>query len=137
MFCAYNGEPVARYAYSEKNAVAMNRIGKGAVYSFGFAYGYSYAAKIAPHVPLSEKNNEAYPIPLMKNNILSDVLCKNGISAFSFKGRDIETAEFDNCTLIVNHSSHPIELDIEGEKVFQYKVNDKLLMPRSAVAVFK
>ena len=137
IFCSYSGEPVARYAYGEKNAVVRNCIGKGYVYSFGFSYGYSYAAKIAPHVPLSEKNNEAYPVPLMKKNILSDILEESGLTACAFKGKDIETAEFDNCTIIINHSSHPIRLDLDGEKVFQYKIDDTLLMPRSAAAVFK
>lgn len=137
VFCSYDGEAVSEYAYGGKNAVAKNSFGKGYVYSFGFAYGYSYAAKIAPHVPLVEKNNEAYPIPLMKKNILFDILAANGIEPCAIRGRDIETAEFDNCTIVINHSSHPVELKEYGKKIFQYKVNETLLMPRSAAAVFR
>lgn len=137
VFCSYEGEHIAEYLDDSSGAVVENAIGKGVVYSFGFAYGYSYCAKIAPHVPLSEKNNELYPVPLMKQNILHDILESNGIERCPFYGKDIETAEFDNCTIVVNHSSHPVKLDIEGEKIFQYDINDTLLMPRSAAAIMK
>ncbi len=137
VFLSYDGEAVAKYLDDNSGAVAKNTVGRGSVYSFGFAYGYSYSAKIAPHVPLSEKNNELYPVPLMKRNILHDILKENGIDHSVPCGRDIETAEFDNCLIVVNHSSHPVELDIEGEKIFQYRVNSTLLMPRSAAAVMK
>ena len=137
VFCAYEGEKIAEYLSDGAGAVVKNSFGKGAVYSFGFAYGYSYAAKIAPHVPLSEKNNELYPVPLMKRNILHDILSSCGIESCVIKGKDIETAEFDNCMIIVNHSSHPVKIDIEGEKLFEYEVDGSLLLPRSSVAVMR
>lgn len=136
-FCTYEGEKIAEYLSDGSGAVVKNSFGKGEVYSFGFAYGYSYAAKIAPHVPLSEKNNELYPVPLMKRNILHDILSSCGIESCVIKGKDIETAEFDNCMIIVNHSSHPVKIDIEGEKLFEYEVDGSLLLPRSSVAVMR
>lgn len=136
IYCSYEGEKLAVYSSDSAGTVVKNSFGSGAVYSFGFAYGYSYAAKIAPHVPLNEKNNELYPIPLMKDNILFDILDNAGIERCPLFGKYIETAEFDNCTIVVNHSSHPICVDIDGRKDFQYPVNDSLLLPRSSVVVF-
>lgn len=136
VFCTYEGEKIAEYLDDGKNAAVKNQIGKGCVYSFGFAYGYCESAKIAPHVPLSQKNNELYPVPMMKDNILFDILSENGIERSEIHGRDLEVAEFDNCIIAVNHSSHPIRLDIDGEKIFQYNIDGKTVLPRSAVAVF-
>lgn len=138
-----DGECIAKYCANaeaepketDKNAVVMHRFGKGRVYSFGFAYGYSYCAKIAPHVPLSQKNNELYPIPMMKRNIAEDILTECGAERNEIYGRNIETAVFDNCMIIVNHRSQPVEIETDGEKLFQYNVNGHTLMPRSAVYV--
>lgn len=137
VFRSYEGETVAAYLSNGKNAAAKNNIGMGAVYSMGFAYGYSYSAKIAPHVPLSQKNNELYPVPLMKRNIVADILENEGIERSAVYGKNIETAEFENCVIIVNHTSHPIEIKERGEKIFQYPINDTLLIPRSAAAVIR
>lgn len=137
IFCSYKGEKIASYRTDEASAAVSNAFGDGTVYSLGFAYGYSYSAKIAPHVPLSQKNNELYPVPLMARNILEDILCKHNISRCSIKGRGIETADFENCMIVVNHTSHPYELPEDGEKIFQYRINNTTLMPRSAVLIFK
>lgn len=119
----------------DKAAVVRHDLGSGHIYSFGFAYGYSYCAKIAPHVPLSQKNNELYPIPLMKNNIVNDILIKTGVEPCPETGRNIETAVFEDCMIIINHNSEPIEININGEKIFQYDINGHTLMPRSAVYI--
>ncbi len=137
VFCSYSGEIIAEYLTDGAGAVVKNIFGKGAVYSFGFAYGFCRSAKIAPHVPLSEKNNELYPVPLMKKNILFDILESHGVRRCVLRGTDIETAEFDNCIIAVNHSPHPVELKYDGEIIYQYPVNDTLLMPKSAAAIFK
>ncbi len=137
IFCSYEGELIAGFLTDGAGAVVKNTIGKGAVYSFGFAYGCCYSAKTAPHVPLNEKNNELYPVPLMKRNILIDILNGNGVEACPFNGKDIETAVFDNCTIVINHSPHPVKLTLEGEKIFQYPIDDTLLTPKSAAAVMK
>lgn len=131
-----DGEGIADYCMDKnKKAAVMHSFGKGKVYSLGFAYGYSYSAKIAPHVPLSQKNNELYPIPMMKQNIVDDILKNNGIRKCGVCGRNIEASVFEDCMIIVNHNSQPIEIDIDGEKIFQYDINGHTLMPRSAVYV--
>ncbi len=138
-----DGECVAKYCEdagqgaveTDKNAVVLHRFGQGRVYSFGFAYGYSYCAKIAPHVPLSQKNNELYPIPMMERNIAADILRNAGIEQAPIIGRNIETAVFEDCMIVTNHNSQPIALDLEGEKIFQYNMDGHTLMPRSAVYV--
>ncbi len=134
-----DGECIAHYWTDEQlkgeKAVVMHKEGKGKIYSFGFAYGYSYCAKKAPHVPLGQKNNELYPVPMMKRNIVDDIFTSAGITKAPIYGKNIETAQFDNSIIVVNHTSHPIELDIEGEKVFEYEINQKILMPRSAVYI--
>ena len=138
-----DGECVAKYCTdagvgardTDENAVVVHSFGKGKVYSFGFAYGYSYCAKIAPHVPLSQKNNELYPIPMMKRNIVDDIFTEAGIEKSRIYGRNIETAVFDDCMIVVNHTSQPMEIDIDGEKLFQYDINGHTLMPRSAVYI--
>ncbi|MDO5398389.1 MAG: beta-galactosidase [bacterium] len=137
LFVSYEGESIAKYLTDGANAAAKNKIGKGAVYSMGFAYGYSFSAKIAPHVPLNQKNNELYPVPLMKNNIVADILRNENIEHSDFCGTNIETAEFDNCIIAVNHTSHPLVLTEKGEKIFQYAVDGTTLMPRSAVLIMK
>ena len=128
------GVPFVSYT-DGKTAVAVNQCGKGRIFSFGFDYGYSYSAKIAPHVPLSEKNNELYPIPMMKHNIVDDILSSYCIEKCGIHERNIETAVFDDCVVITNHNSQPIEINLDGEKLFQYDINGHTLMPRSAVWV--
>ena len=67
-----DGECIAKYytdtgegmGETEKKAVVRHTFGSGTVYSFGFAYGYSYCAKTAPHVPQSYRNRELYPISI-------------------------------------------------------------------------
>lgn len=137
IFCSYRGKCLAAYRSDGAAAVAENHIEDGMVYSFGFAYGFSYSAKIAPHVPLSQRNNELYPVPLMKRNIFEDIVDRHGIYRCEIRGKGIETAEFENCIIVVNHTSHMYELSSQGEKLFQYKINDSLLMPRTAVLIFK
>ena len=134
------GESLAEYRSGDaegKSAAVRYSIGKGSVYMIGFAYGYSYCAKIAPHVPLSQKNNELYPIPMMQRNMVDDILSSAGIERCPVYGRNIETAVFEDCMIVVNHTSNPFELDIDGEKLFQYETDGRLLMPRSAVYIRK
>lgn len=112
VYCTYEGEKYASYISDGSGAVVKNKIGEGMVYSFGFAYGYSYTAKIAPHVPVSEKNNELYPVKLMKNNILWDILVSHNIHRAEFYGKGIEMAEFENGTVAVNHTSYAVDVNI-------------------------
>lgn len=131
------GESVANYCgldgVYDKAAVVKNGFGSGFVYSFGFAYGYSYCAQIAPHVPIELKNNEYYPIPMMENNIVNDIFEEIGIEKSPIWGRGIETGIFEDCLIAVNHTSEPVEIDLPGEKDFQYDTDGRTIMPRSAV----
>ncbi len=133
------GDTIANYRGCDeiynKAAVVKNDFGNGSVYSFGFAYGYSYCAQIAPHVPIELKNNEYYPIPMMKRNIINDIFECAGIEKSPVHGRNIESAVFDDCMVIVNHTSQPLNINFTGEKDFQYDINDEIIMPRSAVYI--
>lgn len=129
------GEPVAVYRTDGACAVAKVSAGKGRVYAFGFAYGYSYCTKIAPHVPLSEGNNELYPVPMMKRNIVNDIFQENGITGCPYAGPNIETAVFEDAVVIVNHTSQPVRVKLPGEMFFQYDMGEGVLLPRSAVCV--
>lgn len=130
-----DGEVIARYRTDNAPAAVKNPFGKGYVYSLGFAYGYSYSAKIAPHVPLAEKNNELYPISMMKNNIVDDIFKNHGLSVCEYSDVNVEAAIFDDAIIVTNHTSQPIEINAEGEKIFQYEINDAMLMPRSSVYI--
>ena len=127
VYCSYEGEKLASYLSDGSGAAVKNVVGDGTVYSFGFAYGYSYTAKIAPHVPLSEKNNELYPVKLMKDNILWDILAGCGLHRAELYGKGIETAEFENGVVVVNHTSYAVDANI-GETAFR-------LAPRGSAAV--
>jgi len=135
---SFKGEEIiATYLKDNEGCVVGNRIGKGFVYSFGFYYGYSYSAKIAPHVAIEQKNNEFYPIPMMKSDMFRDIMGRY-IQTSRINGKNLETAVFDNGIVIINHSSCPIVLEgLDGDKHFQYHVNEDLLLPRTAVFIEK
>lgn len=58
-----------------------------------------------------------------------------GIGTKEEKG--IERTAFSNGQIIINHTSYPYEVQEAGEKLFQYPVNDTLLLPHSGVFVKK
>lgn len=135
-FESFSGEEtLAVYVSDGKSCVTRSAMGRGQIYSFGFAYGTSYAAKIAPHVPLSQKNHELYPVPFMKEDIARNILRETVPPTAPFIRKNIETAVFATGTVIINHSSHPVSIPLRGKKTFQYPVNDTLLLPRSAVFI--
>lgn len=136
-FESFEGEEtLAVYEQTKKGAVTANNIGNGRVYSFGFFYGTCYSAKIAPHVPLCQKNNEFYPIPYMKQNVLHDILAKYLKPLCGLQGKNIETAGFENGVVITNHTSAPISVNgIEGEQIYQYEIQKPVLLPRSSVFI--
>lgn len=127
---------LVEYQHSHKGAVVYHSYNEGGVYSFGFLYGSNYAAKIAPHVPLSQKNNELYPIPYMKCNIIKDILIRYVTPSCCLQEKNIEVSNFENGLVITNHTSTPISIDkLIGEKHFQYQINDYILLPRSSVCI--
>ena len=84
------GEVLGTYLSDGAAAVVRQRIGEGSVVSLGFDYGYAYTAKICPHVPREQKNNELYPLNMIKRNLLKELLdCllyTSGITAGAAKG---------------------------------------------------
>lgn len=134
-FCAYpGGKCIASYLSDGVSCVTQYRTGKGYQYAFGFSYGYAYDTKFIPHVPVEQKNNELYPLEMMKGNILADILKDTAGMETKLK-KKIERAYFANGEIIINHTSYPCEVRQEGEKLYQYPVNETLLLPHSAVFV--
>ena len=125
IFLRYSGEAIAAYVkpplkdgdYPEaetienEGAVVCRRYGQGTVCSFGFLYGYSYIAKVAPHVARKWKNNCLYPMSLSDETYLEDILKIAGLTPMENHGRGIETAMFENGEIVVNHTSYPFLLE--------------------------
>ncbi len=133
-FCSYaGGKSIACYLSDQAPCVTKYENGKGCRYAFGFSYGYAYDTKFVPHVPAEQKNNELYPLEMMKGNLLADILKEAGIETKQEKG--IERAAFSNGEILINHTSYPFEVSEDGEKLFQYPVNGSLLLPHSALFV--
>lgn len=134
-YVSYSGNILASYMSDQEGCVVENPYEKGHIYSFGFYYGYSYCAKIAPHVPLQQKNNELYPVPMMKKMWLTDILDQHGIERNCFAGRNVEAAVFTNGSVIVNHNSYPIYRELPQNTLYQFKCQEGLVLPRMAVFV--
>lgn len=136
-FCSYpcnSDEIVASYLSDGAPCVTRYQTQKGCQYGFGFSYGAAYNTKFVPHVPIEQKNHELYPLEMMKENILADIL-KDSAGISTNLCRRIERACFENGEIIINHTSYPYMVSQEGEKMYQYQVNDSLLLPRTAVFV--
>lgn len=130
-----DGKCIASYLSDGASCVTKYQTGKGRHYAFGFSYGYAYNTKSVPHVPVEQKNNELYPLEMMRENILADLLQEAaGIRSDMRKG--IERAAFEKGEIIINHTSFPYETRQKGEKIYQYPVNESLLLPHSAVFIF-
>lgn len=134
-FCTYpDGKPMAVYLSDGAACVTEYETGAGYQYAFGFSYGYACYTKSVPHVPVEQKNNELYPLEMMRGNILGDILKhRAGLLAEPEKG--IEKSFFENGKIIINHTSYPYEIWEDGEKMYQYPVNQRLLLPHSAVFI--
>lgn len=134
--CAYPGETVAVYRESGLNCLARTAMGQGQVYSLGFMYGYSMAAKTAPHVPLSQRNNALYPVTHLKRDPVREALSNLIAPKAPVVGKGIESARFGNDVIIVNHTPHPVYIPPSlGKMDFQYETGSHMLMGHSAVFV--
>ena len=130
----FGGTCTAWYLGDKAPCITRYQTGKGCMYAFGFSYGAAYCAKTVPHVPKEQKNNELYPLELMKENILADLLkAEAGIETKQEKM--IEKAYFQNGEIIINHTSYPYEVSARGMKLYQYQVSESLLLPHSAVFI--
>ena len=70
----------------------------------------------------------------MKGNIFGDILKEVSGIETAYEKR-IEKAYFENGEIIINHTSYPYEISGDGKKLYQYPVNETLLLPHSAVYV--
>ena len=132
-FVAYDdGEALCRYA-DGAIAVSLHTSKAGMIVSFGFDYGYSYVSKAVPHVPVSEKNNELYPLQMLRRNILGEILARVGLKPVFV--RNIERTKFENGVVIVNHTSYPYMIEEVGERIFSCRVDDDTLLPHNTVFV--
>ena len=132
-FFSYPGESVALWRESGKNCVSRTAFGKGQVYSFGFMPGYQYAARTAPHVPLSQKNNALYPLTHMEHDPLRDILWANAGQDVPFAMKDVECAAFEGGTVIVNHRSVPVALPA-GKKALAQQEHAEGWLPAHSAA---
>lgn len=127
------GKTIAAYLGDGLPCVTEYPTGSGRQLAFGFDYGYAYTAKIAPHVPPEQKNNELYPLTMMKQNLLAELLAGAGLAPHDQKG--IETARFADGQILINHTAYPFTVEEPGEKEYQYPAGNDLLLPHAAVFI--
>lgn len=134
-YVSYPGEALAAWREDSTNCISRSTFGKGCVYSFGFMPGYQYAARTAPHVPPTQRNNALYPLTHMEHNPLRDVLLAHAAPDTSIALKDVECAAFEHGLIVINHRSTPVELPVEGDIIAQRAVCGKLLPAHSAAFI--
>ena len=100
--------------------------GRGTIISVGFDWGLSYGTKTIPHVPLEEKNNELYPLSLLRECPLAPYI-ERALGRNVRQERDIEVSFFENGYIIVNHRSYPYTISPEGKVYGIYNDSDTVL----------
>lgn len=127
MYVSYpDGDVIASYSLSGRPALVKREYGKGNIISVGFDFGLSYGTKTIPHVPLEEKNNELYPLSLIRECPLAPYI-ERALGRNIGQERDIEVSFFDNGYIIVNHRSYPYTVSREGKVYGIY--NDSYTVP--------
>lgn len=126
----FGDEVLASYLSDDLGCIVR----RGNVFSFGFSYGYAYTSKRLPHVPLSQKNNALYPVPLLKQNPVAEILSRYLPTLAPLVGKGIECTVFKNGALVVNHTAYPVSVAaVPGSRLFQQMVDEDTLLPRCAV----
>ena len=113
-FVAWPGEALAVWREDGKNSISRLAYGQGSVYSFGFPAGLSYVSRTAPHVPLSQGNNELYPVALMRMQPLREILWDMVARDVPMALKDVECTRFEHGWVIVNHRSVPVTVPMKG-----------------------
>lgn len=134
-YLSYPGEALAAWREDGKNCVSKKCFGKGRVYSFGFMPGYQIAARTAPHVPISQKNNALYPLAFMEHNPLKEILLSCAAPDVPFAMKDVEWAVFEHGMIVINHRSTPVRVPEIGRTVSQQPMVNNLLMGHSAAMI--
>ncbi len=139
-----NLETVAAYEDSKMTAIGRLVYGKGMVYAFGFTAGMQYIAPRADSVPPKYGNRAYYPINLVENDPMREILKAHIPSALGSYTKDgsvpqmeknVSFAAFEDGLVICNHSSYPYDLSGFKDTVYPQYHAGKLLLPHSAAAV--
>ena len=134
-FVSYPGEALAAWREDGASCISRNRFGEGYVYSFGFMPGYQVAARTAPHVPITQRNNALYPFTLMARNPLRELLLRHTTPDTPVALRDVECAAFERGLVVINHRSTPVHVALTGEQISQQPMTDGLLPAHSAAFI--
>jgi hypothetical protein len=139
-----NLEPLAVYEDSHMTAIGVKSIGKGKVYGFGFMAGAQYVAPRSDSVPPKYGNKAYYPINLVQDDPMRELLKKELSSVLGQYTKDgslpqlrknICFSAFQNGVVVVNHSSYPYDLSaFAGKKLCQYPAGE-MLLPHSAAVI--
>ena len=113
-FVSWPGIPLARWREDARNCISRTDVGTGRIYSFGFLPGYVYASRTVPHVPFSQRNNELYPVCMMRHQPLREILREHAQQDFPAAEHDVEVSVFEHGTVVVNHRSTPLRMDLAG-----------------------
>ena len=107
------------------------------MYSFGFMPGYQVAARTAPHVPLSQRNNALYPYTHMEHNPLAEILLRHARPDAPMAMKDVECAVFEHGTVVVNHRPTPVTLPDAAAVQGQQAIRDGILPSHSAAVLWE
>ncbi len=139
-----NLDAVAAYEDSKMTAISKLAYGKGVVYAFGFAAGMQYIAPRADSVPPKYGNKAYYPINLVEDDPMREILkahVPSVLGAYTADGsvpnleKNVSFAAFEGSLIICNHSSYPYDLSrFTGKLLPQYQAGE-ILLPHSAAAV--
>ncbi len=139
-------QPAATYEDSKMTAIGVSEHGRGKVYGFGFAAGMQYIAPRADSVPPKYGNKAYYPINLVEDDPMREIIKAHvpsvlreytGDGSVPHLEKNVSFAAFEGSLVICNHSSYPYDLSIfAGEKVAQYQAGE-LLLPHSAAVIIK
>ena len=113
-YVSWPGEAIAVWREDGTPCVSSRKYGHGMLYSFGFPMGYQYASHAAPHVPFSQKNNELYPVIMMKHQLVRDILLDTAEMDAPFAMKGVECSCFSHGCVAVNHCSTPVSIPFEG-----------------------
>ena len=136
-YVSYPGGCIAAWREDGANCISRNTFDKGCVYSFGFMPGYQVAARTAPHVPPSQRNNALYPFTHMEHNPLREILLSHTTPDTPVAMKDVECAAFEHGLVVINHRSTPVKLNGSGEWHSQQPATDGVLPAHSAVFIQK
>jgi hypothetical protein len=102
-------EALAVYHGSRAAALARTQVGRGAVYSFGFEYGYAYSRRTMPSVPPRYGRSDVHPVVLFDRTPVEAIL-GTPASAPLPPSKGVEVARFGRHVVIVNHRSTRVDL---------------------------